>query len=770
MSKKSGASKKAAGPDQALPVYSLPHDEQVDLLAQALLREYMHKKGFKGTLAAFDEENPRDERTISSRSVMGDLMALDKQRQEEMKVRGVDTIMEALCYTRAEKRERALGIAAAKKRLLEGDLAPQTISAAHKDAESEVPKKTKKAKKSDKSHKKEKGAIGLSIDELLDQDTPLTGKGKRRKRSPEVKPSDIVVIRKDVEWEISQTCTSNLRRAKREGAKRNVQFGDIKVTVYDPHDDNAPPEEDPAIAAKTTLDLLSSKPVPMNRLAPLSTAALTNVVVAEEVSSEGDSSPSGSDDSAPSGDGDYEGVVARTQDEEDRLLRERHMRREGSGGNLKPRAAWGASPTPERRGSVEASHTPSPRSSASSVPSPQATSPSASPSSSLAAAPKPNSLGEKLASDLMVLLVGGDRRIPTSFMNQGFYFNDTPEELQFGLLQNEGGCCGVLAAVQAFLLARFIGNHFIITRDVQRSFLVSALVDILLIGQPDLARIQLVSAHPSTHPPTWDPKGTLTEQRRLLANQLVLATGFTTRADLEEAVGSLVPHSAFGGSQRVQGPSSWCEPRGYGLLCFLLTCVLSHGLREVSSDMDVQSPIIVEYGYCSQELVNLLVCGRATSNVHDGVVSHGSMDLKGFCVPDYHPSIRERTGDSLMIGFLSAHETKGAVEVGSLGKYPAYPVWIIHNESHYTVAWLMKDVRDAMTRASPTSESPTVDVHYYDQHGGQDEDIRLTLTLDEMPLPAVHRDALVPYLNPILRTVPEWALAKIGWNGTDPLL
>lgn len=61
-------------------VLQLPARQQIDLLAQALLREYMHRKGYKGTLAAFDSENPRTEITISSRQLMTQLMQLHKMQ------------------------------------------------------------------------------------------------------------------------------------------------------------------------------------------------------------------------------------------------------------------------------------------------------------------------------------------------------------------------------------------------------------------------------------------------------------------------------------------------------------------------------------------------------------------------------------------------------------------------------------------------------------------------------------------------------------------
>ncbi|KAL7702193.1 Deubiquitinating enzyme MINDY-3/4 conserved domain containing protein [Lotmaria passim] len=86
------------------PVYKMTHEEQVQLLSDALLREYMHRRGFCATLKAFDEEHPRDDNTISSRALMSDLMALEAADQQRMKADGIETIMEMLCNLRVERR------------------------------------------------------------------------------------------------------------------------------------------------------------------------------------------------------------------------------------------------------------------------------------------------------------------------------------------------------------------------------------------------------------------------------------------------------------------------------------------------------------------------------------------------------------------------------------------------------------------------------------------------------------------------------------------
>lgn len=86
--------------------------EQVNQLAQALLREYMHRKGYKVTLQKFDEENPRTEATISSRSVMNNAMLMDAiNARNKSKPKDIQcgTFMELLCAYRLHKRHITQG-------------------------------------------------------------------------------------------------------------------------------------------------------------------------------------------------------------------------------------------------------------------------------------------------------------------------------------------------------------------------------------------------------------------------------------------------------------------------------------------------------------------------------------------------------------------------------------------------------------------------------------------------------------------------------------
>ncbi|RNF18731.1 uncharacterized protein Tco025E_04539 [Trypanosoma conorhini] len=102
--------------------------EQVEALAQALLREFMHRRGYTKTLQTFDRECPRDARTIASRQLMRQLLEIpahafpsrlsgdgaaaaedaegaDGKGRTKKKKPPPPTYMEELCSYRLQKRE-----------------------------------------------------------------------------------------------------------------------------------------------------------------------------------------------------------------------------------------------------------------------------------------------------------------------------------------------------------------------------------------------------------------------------------------------------------------------------------------------------------------------------------------------------------------------------------------------------------------------------------------------------------------------------------------
>uniref|UniRef100_A0A5K3EKZ2 Ubiquitin carboxyl-terminal hydrolase MINDY n=2 Tax=Mesocestoides corti TaxID=53468 RepID=A0A5K3EKZ2_MESCO len=112
----------------------------------------------------------------------------------------------------------------------------------------------------------------------------------------------------------------------------------------------------------------------------------------------------------------------------------------------------------------------------------------------------------------------------------------------------------------------------------------------------------------------------------------------------------------------------------FGILCFLYSILVTHGLEKVKSGMLGETETLVDstFGSASQCLLNLLLTGRTTPYLFDG-----KRDLSGFSMQ----GITEQP----KTGFLSIMETLRYCEVGWFLKNPSTPIWIIGSENHFTV-------------------------------------------------------------------------------------
>lgn len=199
----------------------------------------------------------------------------------------------------------------------------------------------------------------------------------------------------------------------------------------------------------------------------------------------------------------------------------------------------------------------------------------------------------------------------------------------------------------------------------------------------------------------------------------------------------------------------------------LYSALFSRGVEAVASDMDAgmgpTTALMGPHNYAAQEMVNLLLCGRAHSNVFDG--ERRMQDGGGGGDETVLRGIPARC----TVGFLTLFEHYGYVEVGSRLKDPECPVWVVCSESHYTVL-----VHPA--RPSPAGRRRPFDLFYFDGLANQDEVIRLTVRPPASD-PAPRAGAtdgqapdmdLVPPLNHCIRT--GWPGADVDWNDTEPLL
>jgi hypothetical protein len=91
-------------------------------------------------------------------------------------------------------------------------------------------------------------------------------------------------------------------------------------------------------------------------------------------------------------------------------------------------------------------------------------------------------------------------------------------------------------------------------------------------------------------------------------------------------------------------------------------------------DDPTNAHLTAQFGHSSQELMNLLLTGQASSNTFDNTVILGGGSLKCHGIqsqPD--------------IGYLTQLEALRYCSVGSYYKSPKYPIWIIGSSSHFTV-------------------------------------------------------------------------------------
>ncbi|MEQ2268865.1 hypothetical protein XENORESO_017210, partial [Xenotaenia resolanae] len=154
-------------------------------------------------------------------------------------------------------------------------------------------------------------------------------------------------------------------------------------------------------------------------------------------------------------------------------------------------------------------------------------------------------------------------------------------------------------------------------------------------------------------------------------------------------------------------------------LLFSRLCMFSEYLLiqmtcfSVDNIKDLQ--VILEQ-HIEQELVNLLLCGRAVSNVFDNDIEldSGNGDrtlLKGI-------------KDQCQVGLLSLFEHYNICKVGAHLKSPYYPVWVVCSESHFSVLFGLQ--RELLINQDEVMD---FDLYYYDGLANQQEEIRLTVCM-----------------------------------------
>ncbi|XP_072269083.1 probable ubiquitin carboxyl-terminal hydrolase MINDY-4 [Pyxicephalus adspersus] len=344
------------------------------------------------------------------------------------------------------------------------------------------------------------------------------------------------------------------------------------------------------------------------------------------------------------------------------------------------------------------------------------------------------------AVELKNLLFGSPLRcFSEEWKIQSFTFCNI-ENLKYGFVQKKGGPCGVLAAVQACLLKNLLFGKDSDTRRVlhpsdtlRTSCLYRAIADILWrAGDCKQAIVTLSSGRQQ-----FTPAGRYKADG--VIESLILYS-FNKYDDLLTFLQQNI-------HQFERGP--------FGCILLTVSSVLSRSIDLVQKDFDVPTNCLIgAHAYCTQELVNLILGGRAVSNVFNDIMELDS--------GNGNTTILKGVTSRSEIGFLSLFEHYRVCQVGSYLKTPKYPIWVVCSESHFSVLFCLKKDLVSDWRAERR-----FDLYYYDGLANQQEEIRLTIDTSGNYVEDEDND-LVPPLEFCIRT--KWKDAIVDWNGTDPIL
>uniref|UniRef100_A0A3B4AEX9 Ubiquitin carboxyl-terminal hydrolase MINDY n=1 Tax=Periophthalmus magnuspinnatus TaxID=409849 RepID=A0A3B4AEX9_9GOBI len=296
--------------------------------------------------------------------------------------------------------------------------------------------------------------------------------------------------------------------------------------------------------------------------------------------------------------------------------------------------------------------------------------------------------------ELKVVLLGSSLNcFSVEWRNQGFTFSET-HDLRYGIVQKKGGPCGVLASVQGFVLKKMLFetsdpsntfNKLKPSNSTRRKCLVLAIVEILWkAGEEKHAIVAIYSG----------------------TKHFIPVGQYKSEGVLEKVF------------------SIYCcsfETEVLGCLLLVVSAVLSRSIEKVREDMDVPTTTLIgAHGYCTQELVNLLLCGQAVSNVFDN-----DMELDS---GNGNITLLKGIKDLCEIGFLSLFEHYNICKVGSHLKTPRFPIWVVCSESHFSVLFGLQ--RELLISHQKGQE---FDLYYYDGLSNQQEEIRLNDATELIP-------------------------------------
>lgn len=345
----------------------------------------------------------------------------------------------------------------------------------------------------------------------------------------------------------------------------------------------------------------------------------------------------------------------------------------------------------------------------------------------------------EIGTSLKMLLFGAVNRVfPAGWLGQSFHF--AAAKPRFGFVQHRGGPCGVMAALQAHLIRELAFGmptravNPLSPTDREREEALAAAVVAVLSRCSSGGGVTLVLPGNRAH------FAGLGRYKSDGVTETMSSFEFSSTADALAFARDNAAFYSCDGSNAV--------------VALLYSAILTRGVGNVRSDMDsADLPLMAAHGYCSQEMVSLLLVGKAVSNTFDGDVDLDGTVLRG--VPDRSD-----------VGLLSLYEHYKSISVGENLKTPVFPIWLVCSESHFSVVF---SDRTGNEKAGLADRGP-VDVFFYDGLAMMENAVKLTLDCSRprANLRGGDEEDLVPPLEHCLRT--KWRDANIDWNGAEKIL
>jgi len=354
-----------------------------------------------------------------------------------------------------------------------------------------------------------------------------------------------------------------------------------------------------------------------------------------------------------------------------------------------------------------------------------------------------SSITFEIATSLKTLVFGSaSKSFNSEWKSQSFSFCDLPD-LEYGIVQIKGGPCGILAAMQATVL-----KFLLFMKDKQR-------VDTRRPPNPSVAE-RTNTLIESIAEILWRAGSGKNASVVMSSIKEKFIGGGRYRSDGITETLTIYNFAVFDNMRAFisQNISQFESESRNGCIIFLYSLVFSRTIECIKDDMDEKNATLIgAHGYCTQELVNLCLTGKAVSNVFDGNME---LDSGGD-----EKSLLKGIGKQSDIGLLSLFEHYESCMVGENYKIPKYPIWVVCSESHFSTLFSIEE-RLLLDRKLQRR----FDLYYYDGLARQDEEIRLTI--DARGPPVQNTNDLIPPLEHCIRT--KWKNAVVNWNQTEPIL